>query len=116
MLQLMALERWSQVTIYAKPSRCSIGLPHEGANRICKTLQRWLANTPNRHRQAEFMQMFWKTSSGGTSAAYGFSLKCFVGWPRVAQSWHKSGTKFGLHWRRDEGRALQDQFTALRDD
>jgi hypothetical protein len=36
-----------------------IGLPHEGANRICKTLQRWVANTPNRYRQAEFMQMRW---------------------------------------------------------
>jgi len=53
MLQLMALERWSQVTIYAALVCLT------GANRIYKTLQRWLANTPNRHRQAEFMQMFW---------------------------------------------------------
>jgi hypothetical protein len=51
MVQPMALDRWSQVTIYAKPSHCSIGLPR------CKALQRRLANTPNRYRQAEFMQM-----------------------------------------------------------
>jgi hypothetical protein len=29
MVQTMVLERWSQVTTYAKPLRCSIGLPHE---------------------------------------------------------------------------------------
>ena len=59
MLQPMALDRWSQVTIYAKPSRCSMGLPDEGAYLVCKTLQKVLATTPNRYRQAEFMQMTW---------------------------------------------------------
>ena len=59
MLLPMALERWSQVTIYAKPSRYSIGLPHEGACHICKTLKKLLATTSNRYRQAEFMQMTW---------------------------------------------------------
>ena len=49
MLQPMALDRWSQVTIYAKPSRCSIALPHEGAYHVCKTLQRLLAHTPKRY-------------------------------------------------------------------
>jgi len=39
MLLPMALERWSQVTIYAKPMLCSIGLPHEGAYYVCKTRQ-----------------------------------------------------------------------------
>jgi hypothetical protein len=29
-LQSITLDRWSQVTIYAKPSRCNIGLSHEG--------------------------------------------------------------------------------------
>jgi hypothetical protein len=47
------------VTIYAKPSRGSIGLPHEGAYLVCKTLQKLLATTPNRYWQAEFMQMTW---------------------------------------------------------
>jgi hypothetical protein len=37
MLQSIALDRWSQVTIYAKPARCSIDLPHEGAKAACQT-------------------------------------------------------------------------------
>jgi hypothetical protein len=55
----MAWDRWSQVTIYEKPSRGSIGLPHEGAYLVCKTLQKLVATTPNRYWQAEFMQMTW---------------------------------------------------------
>jgi hypothetical protein len=36
MLQPRVLERWSQVTIYAKPSRCNIGLSHEGFHDVRK--------------------------------------------------------------------------------
>lgn len=55
----MALDRWSQVTIYANASPCSIGLPHEGAYNVCKTCKSYLPNTPNRYRQAEFMRVTW---------------------------------------------------------
>ena len=37
MLQPVAWDRWSLVIIYPKPSRCSIGLPHEGAYHVCKS-------------------------------------------------------------------------------
>jgi hypothetical protein len=57
MLQRMALDRWSQVTIYPKPSCCSIDLPHEGAYHVCKALPELLAKTPNRYGRAEFMRM-----------------------------------------------------------
>jgi hypothetical protein len=40
MLQPMALDRWSQVTIHAKPTCCSIGLPHAGAYHVCKSCLR----------------------------------------------------------------------------
>ena len=53
MLQPMALDRWSLVTIHANSSRCSIGLPHEGAYFVCKSC---------RYRQAEFMQMNWSAA------------------------------------------------------
>jgi len=49
MLQRMPLDRWSQVTIYRNRLFCSIGLPREGAYHVCKTLQKLLANTPNRY-------------------------------------------------------------------
>ena len=35
-LQSIALDKWSQVTIYAKPSRCSIDLPHEGGQKLLR--------------------------------------------------------------------------------
>jgi hypothetical protein len=53
----MALNGWSQVTIHASLMCCSIGLHHEGVYHVCKTLQKLLANIPNRYRQAEFMRM-----------------------------------------------------------
>jgi hypothetical protein len=59
MLLPMALERWSQVTIYAKTMRCSIGLPHEGGLPHLQNPARRFANTLNRYRQAELMQMTW---------------------------------------------------------
>ena len=57
MLQPVALDRWSEVTIYPKPSCCSIDLPHVGAYLVRKALQKLLAKTPNRYRRAEFMRI-----------------------------------------------------------
>jgi hypothetical protein len=61
MVQPMALDRWSQVTIHASLMCCSIGLrlPHEGVYHVCKNPQKLLADIPNRYRQAEFMRMTW---------------------------------------------------------
>ena len=57
MLQPIGLDRWSQVTIYAKPSLVALVCVNEGTYHVSWTLQKLLANTPNRYRQAGFVQM-----------------------------------------------------------
>jgi hypothetical protein len=55
MLQPTALNRWSQVTIYSKPSTYSIGLALEGGWHACKHLQGRVSKP--RYRRAELMPM-----------------------------------------------------------
>jgi hypothetical protein len=53
MLQPTQLNRWSQVTIYAKPSTYSIGLALEGVGTPANTCKGRVSKP--RHRRAEFM-------------------------------------------------------------
>ena len=58
-LQPIILDRWSQVTIYAKPSRCNIGLSNEGFYHVCKPCKSCLPIPRIAIGEQSFMQMTW---------------------------------------------------------